>query len=171
MSAVQAALKVDPDVLRKVGHTFGLAGGQVAGLGADAPLGEAAGAVPQLATAAACRAAQAEVAAEVAGIASRAKGYAENLATAAGQYVASDEAAGAAIRRISFPDVEMADASPDEVTSAEPTDETAAMAVPRSGPNLIYCYEVSGPDPFLCEGYNDDGPYTFPSPIDVSGVG
>jgi hypothetical protein len=77
------------------------------------------------------------------------------------------EAAAQAIQKAEFPDGSTAHDSTEPLAAGA----TAVSNAPTSGPNLIYCYEVSGPDPWLCEGYNDDGPYTFPSPIDVSGVG
>jgi hypothetical protein len=98
-------LKVDPDVLRKVGKAFGQAGDGLAGVGADAPLSEAASAVPQLQTAAACAKAQADVAAEMKVLVDGARKYAENLNNAAQQYQARDEASAEAIRRIKFPKV------------------------------------------------------------------
>ena len=92
-------LKVDPDVLRKVGTVFAKAGDGLAGVDAGAPLGDAASAVPQLQTAAACTKAQADVAAEMKVLADGARKYAENLNNAARQYQTRDEASAAAIRR------------------------------------------------------------------------
>jgi hypothetical protein len=44
--------------------------------------------------------------------------------------------------------------------------------IPAPDKHLIYCYPQAGPDQWLCEGFDDKtgGSYTFPSPIDVSGV-
>lgn len=96
-------LKVTPDVLRKVGTAFGQAGDGLAGVHAGTPLGEAASAVPQLQTAAACAKAQTDVAAEMKVLADGARKYGENLNNAAQQYQARDQASAAAIRRIKFP--------------------------------------------------------------------
>jgi Excreted virulence factor EspC, type VII ESX diderm len=96
-------LKVNPDVLRKVGAAFGQAGDGLAGVHADAPLADAAGAVPQLQTAEACAKAQADVAAEMTALAAGARKYGENLNSAAHQYQTRDEASAAAIRKIKFP--------------------------------------------------------------------
>lgn len=170
-------LSVNTDVLRSAGTTFGQVGDQIAVIQADAPIGEAAASVPKLETAAACYKVQAYVAAALAEASRSARIYGGNLATVAGWYEARDEASGAAIRAIKFPDPMPSSAVEAAVLpgndDAEPyaVDQTAAAVQPTGGPNLIYCYEVSGPDPFLCEGYNGNGPYTFPSPIDVSGVG
>jgi hypothetical protein len=100
---VSDVLKVDPDVLRKVGTAFGKAGDGLAGVDAGTPLGEAASAVPQLQTAAACAKAQDDVTAEIKVLADDARKYAENLNSAAQQYQTGDEASAAAIRRIEFP--------------------------------------------------------------------
>lgn len=96
-------LKVDPDVLRKVGTAFGKAGDGLAGVDAGTPLSEAASAVPQLQTAAACVKAQTDIAAEMKVVADDARKYAENLNNAAQQYQTRDEASAAAIRRVKFP--------------------------------------------------------------------
>ena len=58
-------LKVNPRALQNVGSSFGQTGDGLAGLQADAPLGDAAGAVPQLETGDACRKAQIDVAAKI----------------------------------------------------------------------------------------------------------
>jgi Excreted virulence factor EspC, type VII ESX diderm len=96
-------LKVNPDVLRNVGTAFGQAGDRLAGINADAPLGDAASAVPQLQTAVACGKAASDVAAEMIEIAAGARKYSENLNSAAHQYQTRDEASAAAIRKIKFP--------------------------------------------------------------------
>jgi Excreted virulence factor EspC, type VII ESX diderm len=100
---VSDVLKVNPDVLRNVGAAFGQAGDGLAGVQADAPLGDAAGAVPQLQTAAACAKAQTEVAAEMTVLVDGARKYSENLNNAAHQYQTRDEASAAAIRKIKIP--------------------------------------------------------------------
>ena len=93
-------LKVNPDVLRSVGAAFGQAGDGLAGVNADAPLGDAARAAPQLQTAAACGKAQADVAAEMKALIDGARKYSENLNNAAHLYQTRDDASAAAIRRI-----------------------------------------------------------------------
>jgi hypothetical protein len=160
-------LKVDPQALVGAGTAFGRAGDGLAGLQADVPLGDAAGAVPQLQTADACRKAQSDIAAQTTAVADAARTFGENVHTAAGWYTSRDQAAAQAIQKAEFPSGSTEDDGAEPVAAGA----TAVSRASASGPNLIYCYEVSGPDPRLCEGYNDDGPYTFPSPIDVSGVG
>lgn len=98
-------LKVNPDVLRKVGTAFGHIGDGLAGVQADAPLGDAASAVPQLQTAAACGKAQADVAAEMKVLVDGARAYGEKLNNAAHLYQSRDESFAAAIRKIKFPQV------------------------------------------------------------------
>jgi Excreted virulence factor EspC, type VII ESX diderm len=97
-------LRVNPDVLRTVGTAFGQAGDGLAGVHPDAPLGDAASAVPQLQTAAACGKAQADVATEMAALADGARKYGEKLNSAAHLYQTRDEASAAAIRKIKFPE-------------------------------------------------------------------
>lgn len=96
-------LKVNPDVLRNVGVAFGQAGDGLAGVQADAPLGDAANAVPQLQTAAACSKAQADVAAEMTVLVDGARKYSENLTNAAHLYQTRDEASAAEIHKIKLP--------------------------------------------------------------------
>jgi hypothetical protein len=103
MSGGNQILKVNTDVVRDVGTAFGKAGDGLAGVRADAPLGDAAGAVAQLQTGEACRKAQADVAAEMTALAERARKYGANLATAAQRYQARDRASGDAIKTIAFP--------------------------------------------------------------------
>lgn len=92
-------LRVDPAVLQTAGTSFGQAGDGISGLGADAPLGEAAGAVPQLATAAACQQAASVVASETTALANGARTYGGNLGAAARQYQGRDEASAGAIEQ------------------------------------------------------------------------
>jgi hypothetical protein len=99
---VSDVLKVNPDVLRTVSAAFGQAGDGLAGVQADVPLGDAASAVPQLQTAAACTKAQADVAAEMTVLVDGARKYSENLNNAAHLYQTRDEASAAAIRKIKF---------------------------------------------------------------------
>jgi uncharacterized protein YukE len=98
-------LKVNPEVLRKVGAAFGQAGDGLAAVHAETPLGDAAGAVPQLQTAAACTKAQTDVAAEMAALVEGARNYSENVKNAAQQYQSRDEASATAIQDIKFPQV------------------------------------------------------------------
>jgi hypothetical protein len=93
-------LKVNPDVLRSVGAAFGQAGDGLAAVQADVPLRDAAGAVPQLQTAAACNKAATDVAAAMTAIADGARKYGENVNSAAQQYQTRDEASAEAIRKI-----------------------------------------------------------------------
>jgi Excreted virulence factor EspC, type VII ESX diderm len=104
-------LKVNPEVLRKVGAAFGQAGDGLAAVHADTPLGDAAGAVPQLQTAAACTKAQTDVAAEMAVLVEGARRYGENLNNAAQQYQARDAANARAIQDIKFPQVSAAESA------------------------------------------------------------
>jgi len=93
-------LKVEPEVLHRVGTVFERAGSDIAGMGADAPLGEAVAAVPQLKTADACRKAEADVAAQTTAAAEAARGYGEKLKAAARWYEMRDAAAANAIKKI-----------------------------------------------------------------------
>lgn len=95
-------LRVDPAALTSAGAAFRHAGAELANLGADRPLGDAADAVPQLATASACHKAQSAVAADTTAIAEAAKAYGRNLDSAASLYQTQDEAAGASIDKIEF---------------------------------------------------------------------
>ncbi len=93
-------LKVNPDVLRSVGAAFGQASDGLAKVQADVPLRDAASAVPQLETAAACNKAATDVAAAMTAIADGARKYGENVNSAAQQYQTRDEASAEAIRKI-----------------------------------------------------------------------
>lgn len=96
-------LVVDPGVLTSAGTAFGQAGSGLAGLGADGPLGEAAAAVPRLATAAACQHAQSVIAADTAAAAEAAKTFGSNLNTAASRYETQDQAAASSIDAVEVP--------------------------------------------------------------------
>jgi hypothetical protein len=98
-----APLQVDTDQLRSVGSTFASAGDGLAGLRADAPLGDAAVAVPQLQTAGACREAQSTVAAEMTTIADAARAYGADLKSAAEQYDSTDQTSGGRIGDVDVP--------------------------------------------------------------------
>ncbi|OBI46399.1 hypothetical protein A5707_21460 [Mycobacterium kyorinense] len=93
-------LAVDADALGKVGSTFTEAGGELAALQADAPLGDAAGVGSQLATAAACRKAQSAIAAQTAALAKETDEYGGKLKTAAAEYRNTDRTAGEAIHKV-----------------------------------------------------------------------
>ena len=96
-------LKVNTDELRDVGSAFTAAGDRLAGVQADAPLGDAAAAVPQLQTANACIAAKSTVANEMSAIVTGARTYGANLSSAAGQYESTDQASGGNIAGVDLP--------------------------------------------------------------------
>ncbi|KWX66154.1 type VII secretion target [Mycobacterium sp. NAZ190054] len=98
-----APLEVDTSVLRRVGGDFTSAGDRMAGLQADAPLGDAAAGVPQLQTAAACYAAQTTIATEMNNVAGSARTYGSDLRSAADRYDATDEASGETIDGVEIP--------------------------------------------------------------------
>jgi hypothetical protein len=93
-------LKVDAGVLRSAGTSFGEAADGLGRLQPDASLGDAAAAVPNLQTAAACVAAQHAVADATAEAADGARRFSENLQTAARWYENRDRAAAEAISKI-----------------------------------------------------------------------
>jgi hypothetical protein len=105
MSTSDGVLKVDPDVLRSVGREFERAGHSLSALQADAPLGEASAAVPQLQTGAACQAAQTSVATEMATLAGNAHAYGGKLTTAAQMYETRDRESAEAIKKAMPPRV------------------------------------------------------------------
>lgn len=92
----------------------------MASLGADGPLGEAAAAVPQLATAGACLGAQSAVAAETTAVAEAVKTIGSNLGSAASQYETQDQAAAASIDTVEFPAVSPQLASSARMSSSSP---------------------------------------------------
>lgn len=96
-------LIVDPAALTSAGTAFTQAGAELAGLGADAPLGEAAAAVPQLATGAACQQAQSTIATDTTAAAEAAKTFGSNLDSAASRYEAQDQSAAASIDKVEVP--------------------------------------------------------------------
>ncbi|WNG87837.1 type VII secretion target [Mycobacterium sp. ITM-2016-00317] len=98
-----APLEVDTSVLRRVGGDFACAGDQMAGMQADAPLGDAAAGVPQSQTAAACRAAQTTIADEMTRAAGEARTYGADLRSAADRYDVTDEASGATLDGVDIP--------------------------------------------------------------------
>ena len=89
-------LMVDPAALTTAGTAFTQAQGQLAGLGADTPLADAAG-VGELQTADACRAAQSAIADATTALAEAAGSYGKNLGAAADRYEMQDETAAAAL--------------------------------------------------------------------------
>jgi hypothetical protein len=94
---------VDPTVLQDAGSAFGQTADSLAGLQPDAPLGTAAAGVPQLATAAACRAAQTTILAEAISAADAARRYGDSLGTAASQYTSQDQGAARAVEAAATP--------------------------------------------------------------------
>lgn len=94
------SLSVDPAVLHSAATSFDHAADGLGGLQADAPLSQAAAAVPSLQTAAASRKAQSEIVAETAAVADGAHQFSENLETAARWYDRRDQAAAEAIKKI-----------------------------------------------------------------------
>lgn len=93
-------LAVDADAVGKVGSTFSQAGGELAALKGDAPLGDAAAVGSQLATAGACRKAQSAIAAQTAALVKEADEYGGSLKTAAAEYRNTDRTAGEAIHNV-----------------------------------------------------------------------
>ncbi len=94
---MSGSLKVNTDELRNVGAAFTAAGDKLAGVQADAPLGDAAAAVPQLQTASACTAAKSAVAAAMSNIVTSARAYGDNVSAAAGQYESTDRVSSGVI--------------------------------------------------------------------------
>ncbi|MGE2835365.1 type VII secretion target [Mycobacterium sp. SMC-4] len=96
-------LKVNTDELRTAGNSFTAAGERLANVKAEAPLGDAAAAVPGLQTAVACRSAQTAVAAEMSALAGGARSYGTKLRDAAGRYEQTDNRSGEQIRSVEVP--------------------------------------------------------------------
>ena len=96
-------LKVNTDEVRSVGAAFTAASDKLAAIQADAPLGDAAAAVPQLQTAGACTAAKATVATEMSAIAAGARTCGVNLNGAATQYESTDQSSGQNIAGVQIP--------------------------------------------------------------------
>lgn len=90
-------LGVSPAALDGAATSFEQAAGALSALGADAPLGDGAAAVAQLATGTACRTAQSEVAATATALADDVGRYGSNLRTAVARYSGTDLGAGSAI--------------------------------------------------------------------------
>lgn len=93
-------LKVDTAMLQTAGICFRHAGIELADLRADAPLGEAASAVPQLRTADACQRAESEIADRTTALAEGARAFGDNLSAAADWYRQRDQASAEAIKKI-----------------------------------------------------------------------
>lgn len=91
------SLEVDPAVLRSAATTFNHAAGALGSLKAGDAVGDAAVAVPSLHTADACRAAAAEIAAEVAALSENLSQFGADLEAAAHAYEARDQAGAKAI--------------------------------------------------------------------------
>lgn len=100
---MSAPLEVDTRVMRRVGSDFDAAGDRMADLQADTPLGDAAAAVPQLRTAAACNAARTTVATEMTRIAGTARTYGADLKSAADRYDNTDHDSARAIDEVEIP--------------------------------------------------------------------
>lgn len=96
-------LQVNPPALDSSGTAFEQVASGLANLHADAPLGEAASAVPALLTAGACRNAQTGIGTMTASVAAAARGYGANLKAAASRYETGDRAARDAIARVASP--------------------------------------------------------------------
>lgn len=101
MSSV--VLQVNPPALTGAATAFAQAAAGIAGLRADAPLGEAANAAVALQTAAACRRAQSGIGALTAAAAVAADEYGRTLRSAAARYEAGDRAARDAIAGVVLP--------------------------------------------------------------------
>jgi hypothetical protein len=95
-------LEVDPQVLTSVGAVFGQAADGLSGLNAGEPLADAAAAVPQLQTAAACTAAQTSVTEQMSTAVSAARRYRDDLGTAARLYESGDVTGGENIASAGF---------------------------------------------------------------------
>ena len=91
-------LIVDPAALTGAGTAFSQASASLSGLGPDAPLADAAHAVPELQTATACLEAQTAVADATTALAEATQTYADNLTTAAGRYESEDRASAQALK-------------------------------------------------------------------------
>jgi hypothetical protein len=96
-------LGVDPAVLRSAGTAFEQTADSLSSLQAQAPLNDAAAAVPELQAAGACRAAATEVAAEILAAKEGARRFGENLEAAARAYEHCDQIGAGAIEDIEFP--------------------------------------------------------------------
>lgn len=91
-------LRVDPGVLRSAAGGFRGAAADIAGLGVDGPLGDAAAGMPSLATGTVCRSAQTNLADQMKAAAGDSRESAESLDKAATGYETTDRAAENTIR-------------------------------------------------------------------------
>lgn len=96
-------LEVNPPALDGAATAFEHAAAGIAGLQAGAPLAEAAGAVPALQTAGACRRAEADVEALTSAVTTAVRGYGANLKRAAADYETGDRAGRQAIAKADLP--------------------------------------------------------------------
>ncbi|MBV5246500.1 ESX-1 secretion-associated protein [Mycolicibacterium sp. PAM1] len=96
-------LDVDTDHLRATAASFVAAAEQIAELDADAPLADAAAAVPALRTAAACAAAITTVLDDTTSIADMARTFGADLRSAAETYEATDDASAAQVDGVEVP--------------------------------------------------------------------
>ena len=96
-------LKVAPDELRRAGATFAAAGDKLAGVQAEAPLGDASSSMSGLQTASACDAAKDAVAEQISAIVTGARAYGSNVTGAADKYEATDRASGGKIAAVDIP--------------------------------------------------------------------
>lgn len=91
-------LRVDPGVLRSAAGGFRGAAADIAGLGVDALLGDAAAGMPSLATGSACRSAQTSMADQMKAAADDSREFAGSLDKAATDYETTDRAGQNTIR-------------------------------------------------------------------------
>ncbi|MCV7067858.1 ESX-1 secretion-associated protein [Mycolicibacterium farcinogenes] len=90
-------LQVDPDVLTTAGAAFSEAGSQLSKLQVDGPLQTAAGGVPGLCTADACRSAGTALVGQKDAAAKEATGYSTDLTGAAVKYRETDAGSGSVV--------------------------------------------------------------------------
>ncbi|OLP01213.1 hypothetical protein BVU76_16265 [Mycolicibacterium porcinum] len=90
-------LQVDPDALTTAGAVFSEAGSQLSNLQVDGPLLTAAGGVPGLCTADACRTAGTALVGQKDAAAKETAGYSTDLSAAAVKYRETDAGSGSAI--------------------------------------------------------------------------
>lgn len=97
------SLQVNPGELRSAGSTFTGVADRLAALDPGTPLADAAAAVPGLKTAGACMTAKESVAQQMIAVASAARTYGTNLASAADKYEGTDQASGNKIAGVPMP--------------------------------------------------------------------
>ena len=96
-------LDVDTDQLRSVGASFVDVAEQIIALRADAPLADAAAAMPALRTASACNAVVTTVVGEMTTIADAARAYGAGLRSTADEYESTDEASAENVNGVEMP--------------------------------------------------------------------